>query len=117
MARTAITATAVPATGLNITDASFATTGTGVGNGVSFPYDGNGRVILKNDTGGAATFTVKIPTATNYSDIGLTVPDMSVAVANGKSLEFKMASLQLARQSDGAIYIDCNVGGKVLVTA
>lgn len=117
MARTPITATAVPDTGLNLTDATFATLGTGANNGVSFAYDGNNRVILKNDTGGAATFTVKVPTPTAYTNVGVTVPDMSVAVANGKTYEFKALSLSVARQSDGAIYIDCNVAGKVLVLA
>ena len=117
MARTPITATAVPDTGLNITDVSFATLGAGASNGVTFPYDGNNRILLKNDTGGAATFTVKIPTPTNLAGIGVTVPDMTVSVANGKVYEFKSASLQVARQSDGNIYIDCNVAGKVLVEA
>lgn len=117
MARTPITATAVPHTGLNITDASFATLGAGANNGVTFPYDSNIRIILKNDTGGAATFTIKIPTPTTYSDIGVTVPDMTVSVANGKMYEFKGVSLNVGRQSDGSIYIDCNVAGKVLVTS
>ncbi len=117
MARTTITATAVPDTGLNVTDATFATLGTGASNGVTFPYDGNNRILLKNDTGGAATFTIKLPTPTTHSNLGVTVPDMTVAVANGKTYEFKASSLQVARQSDGAIYIDCNVAGKVLVEA
>ncbi len=115
MARAAITATPIPATGLNITDATYATLGTGTGNGVSVPYDGNTRIVLKNDTGGAASFTVKVPTPTSYTDIGVTFPDMTVAVANGKTWEFKPAAVW--RQADGAIYIDCNVAGKVLVTS
>ena len=115
MARTTITATAIPATGLNLTDATYATLGTGAGNGVAFPHDGNQRIILKNDTGGAATFTIKVPTPASYTDIGVTFPDMTVAVANGKTHEFKPAAVW--RQSDGAIYIDCNVAGKVLVTS
>ena len=115
MARTAITATPIPATGLNITDATYATMGTGAGNGVSVSYDGNTRIVLKNDTGGAATFTVKIATPTSYSDIGVTFPDMSIAVANGKTWEFKPPAVW--RQADGNVYIDCNVAGKVLVTS
>jgi hypothetical protein len=115
MARTAITATAIPATGLNLTDATYATLGTGAGNGVSIVYDGNTRIVLKNDTGGAATFTIKVPTPASYTDIGVTFPDMSVSVANGKTYEFKPAAVW--RQSDGSIYIDCNVAGKALVTS
>ena len=115
MARAAIAATPIPATGLNITDATYATMGTGAGNGVSVSYDGNTRIVLKNDTGGAATFTVKIATPTSYSDIGVTFPDMSIAVANGKTWEFKPPAVW--RQADGNVYIDCNVAGKVLVTS
>lgn len=115
MARTTITPTAIPATGLNVTDASFATSGTGAGNGVSFTFDNNFRVILKNDTGSAATFTIKVPTPASYTEVGVTIPDMTVAVANGKTHEFKPMSVW--RQSDGNIYIDCNVAGKVLVTS
>lgn len=115
MARATITATAIPATGLNLTDATFATLGTGASNGVSFVYDGNTRVVLKNDSGSAATFTIKVPTPTSYSDIGVTFPDMTVAVANGKMYEFKPAAVW--RQSDGNIYIDCNVAGKALITS
>ena len=115
MARTAITATPIPATGLNITDATYATMGTGAGNGVSVSYDGNTRIVLKNDTGGAATFTVKIATPTSYSDMGVTSPDMSIPVANGKTWEFKPPAVW--RQADGNVYIDCNVAGKVLVTS
>jgi len=47
----------------------------------------------------------------------VTVPDMTVSVANGKMYEFKAVSLNVGRQSDGSIYIDCNVAGKVLVTS
>lgn len=115
MARTAVTATAITATGLNITDATYATLGTGAGNGVTVPFDANTRIVLKNDTGSAATFTVKIATPTSYSDIGVTFPDMTIAVANGKTWEFKPPSVW--RQTDGNIYIDCNVAGKVLVTS
>lgn len=115
MARATITATPITATGLNITDASYATLGTGAANGVSFPFDGNTRVVLRNDSGSAATFTIKVPTPTSYTDIGVTFPDMTVAVANGKTWEFKPAAVW--RQSDGNIYIDCNVAGKVLVTS
>ena len=38
-----------------------------------------------------------------------------IAVANGKTWEFKPPAVW--RQTDGNIYIDCNVAGKVLVTS
>lgn len=114
MARTTITATAITDTGYNLTDsASFSTLGVGASNGVAFTLNTAERIILLNDTGGAATFTIKIPTPASYTAIGVTVPDMTVAVANGKTYVLEPPSV--ARQSDGMMYIDCSVAGKVLV--
>lgn len=114
MARTAITAVAITDTGYNLTDStSFATLGTGSDNGVSFAYDSNTLIFLKNDTGSSATYTVKVPTPGTYSGLGLTVPDMTVTVANGKTVILEPNSI--FRQTDGSIYIDCSVAGKVLV--
>ena len=57
MARTGITAVAITDTGYNLTDsAGFTTMSTGAGNGVSFAQAGSDRIVLKNDTGGAAVF-------------------------------------------------------------
>lgn len=114
MTRETIAATAVPVGGYNVTDSEdFETLSTGAGNGVSFPQSNDYRIILKNDSGGAATFTIKIPTPANLTELSLTVPDFTVAVANGKTYELK--ALSQFRQSDGNVYIDCSAAGKVLV--
>ncbi len=116
MSRATITAVAITDTGYNLTDsAGFTTMSTGAGNGVAFAQSGSDRIILKNDTGGAAVFTVKVPTPSGYTALGLTIPDMTVTVANGKTWVLEPHSL--FRQSDGAIYIDCDVAGKILVLA
>lgn len=114
MARTGISSVSITDTGYNLTDSTgFATLGTGSDNGVSFAYDSNTLIFLKNDTGGAAVYTVKIPTPGNYSGLGITVPDMTVSVANSKTVILEPNAI--FRQSDGNVYIDCNVAGKVLV--
>lgn len=116
MARTAITSASIANTGYNLTDSTdFATLGTGAGNGVSFAYDSGTLVYLKNDTGSSATFTLKVPTPTTYSALSLTIPDMTITVANGKTIIVRLNSI--LRQSDGAVYIDCSVAGKVMVLA
>lgn len=116
MARTTIAVTSRPVTGYNLTDSTdFTTMTAGAGNGVSFPFDGNNQIVLKNDSGGASTFTIKVPTPASYTALGLTIPDVNVSIANGKSWVFEPNSVW--RQSDGNIYIDCSVAGKVLVLA
>lgn len=116
MARADITAVQITDTGYNLTDSvDFTTMSAGAGNGVSFAQDNSHRIILKNDTGGAATFTVKIPTASAYTPFSLALPDLAIAVANGKTYVLEPASI--FRQSDGNIYIDCSVAGKILVLA
>ena len=115
MARTTIAVTAITDTGFNLTDASFTTMSTGANNGVAFPYNGSNRIILRNDSGGSAAYTVKIPAVATYTALGVTIPDMTVTVATGKIWVLEPAAPM--KQSDGSIYIDCDVAGKVLVLA
>ena len=114
MATTPITATALAATGYNLADsADFATLTTGAGNGVEFKLDVTDIVVLKNDTGGAAVFTLKVPSPTDFSSKGVTIPDVTVTVAAGKTWVYKLSSI--FKQADGDVIIECDVAGKVLV--
>lgn len=115
MARATITRTAVPDTGLNLTDASYATLATGAGNGVEVPYREADLLVLKNATGGAAVFTLKVKQPAQYSGQSITVPDKTVTVATGKTWVYPTATI--FRQTDGDIYIDCDVAGNVLALA
>lgn len=115
MARAALTRTVLPATGLNLTDATFATLGTGAGNGVEFNYRKGDLLVLKNDTGGAAVFTLVVPDPASLSAIGASVGDMSVSVATGKTWVVPVAAV--LRQNDGDVYVDCDVAGKAMVLA
>jgi hypothetical protein len=114
MARSAFTTITIPATGYNLTDsADFAALSTGAGNGKEVVYDPASRIVLKNTTGGAAAFTIKVPTPSQYSSIGITLSDMTVTVAASKTWELKPHATW--QQSDGKVYIDCDVAGSLLV--
>ncbi len=114
MARAALAAVTIPATGYNLTDSSdFATLSTGAGNGRIIDYDAATRIVLKNTTGGAAVYTVKMVTPATYSALGLTISDMTVTVAAGKTWELKPHAAM--EQADGKLYIDCDVAGSLLV--
>jgi len=114
MARVDITAVAITDVGYNLTDsAGFTTMATGAGNGVSFPQDNSYRIFLKNGTGGAAVYTVKIPTDNRYTPFSLALPDLTITVAAGKTYVLEPHSI--FRQADGMVYIDCDVAASVLV--
>lgn len=114
MTRAAITAVKITDTGYNLTDsAGFTALSTGAGNGVSFALDGRDLIVLKNTTGGAAVFTIKVPTPAELTAKGVTVPDVTVTVAAAKSWVYKLSGI--FGQADGDVYIDCDVAGSILV--
>ena len=114
MARTALTSGAqstVPATGKNVTDMTVDTLATGAGNGVEVPYTQGAHLLLQNDTGGSAAFTVKVPTPTGMDARGITVPDITITVAVGKDWLYPLDGI--LRQTGDLVYVDCDVAGKV----
>jgi hypothetical protein len=117
MARTALTKTALPAfgsDGLDLTNASFTTLSTGSGNGKTWDFDATDIIILKNDTGGSATFTFILNPLSSVTALGATVTDPVVVVANGVTRILQVNSL-FQQGSDSKVYVDCDVAGKVLV--
>lgn len=116
MARTPITRTALPAAGYNLTDsADFDTLSTGAGNGIEVPYREGDILILKNGTGGPAAFTVKVRQPQPFTALAITVPDDAFTVADGKTHIIPLAAVY--KQTDGDIYVDCDVAGDVLLLA
>jgi hypothetical protein len=113
MARVTITATAVPAATYNLTDsADFTALSTGAGNGVQFTYNGAHLLVLKNTTGGTAAYTIKVPTPAAYTSIA-TIPDDTVSVGTLDTHLVKLSSVY--KQSDGMVYVDCDVAGSALL--
>jgi len=86
---------------------------TGAGNGVEFRLDPTDIIILKNTTGGTAVYTIKVPSPSGYSDKGVTVPDVTVSVAAGKTYLYKPSNI--FKQSDGDMIVECDVAGDILV--
>lgn len=115
MARTPIDRTALPAASLNLTDATFATLSTGAGNGIEVPFRPGDVLVLKNDSGGAAVFTVKVRQPAEFTAIGVTVPDETFSVANNKTHLVPLTTV--FKQTDSDVYVDCDVAGKVLMLA
>ena len=113
MTRVASTRTAVTATGYNLTDSTdFDELATGSGNGAEVPYRTGDILVLRNGTGSPATFTIDIPQPSDYSGKGVVIPDIEVAVADGKDYLYPVSSIM--KQTDGDIYIDCDVAGEIL---
>lgn len=114
MATTAISADTLTATGYNLTDSSdFTTMTSGAGNGVEFSYNANDIIVLKNTTGSTAVYTFKVPNPSTYSDKGVTVPDATVSVANGKTWLYKLSAI--FKQSDGDVIVECDQTADILV--
>jgi hypothetical protein len=115
MTRVAIARTALPATGLNITDAAYQTMTGGANNGVTIPTIPGDVVILRNDTAGVATYTVKTAQPAGFSAQGITATDATVIVAAAKQWIYEPTALQ--KQADGMVYVDCDVAGKIVCLA
>lgn len=114
MAAVAITETAIPVGGYNLTDsADFTALVAGSGNGVSFTYNSKDVILLKNATAGAAVFTVKTRSFSQLDALSITPADYTVNVAVGKTHVFEIAPG--LRESDGSVIIECDVAGEVLI--
>lgn len=115
MARTAITATSVSETSINLSTLIAAPTAlvTGAGNGVKFPYKETDLWFLYNPTGNTAVFTIKAAQPASIAAQSLTVPDKTISVLT------TAIHIQPARpvfiQSDGQVYIECDQATKVFV--
>lgn len=100
MAAVSISKQDVGPNGLNLTDATYETLVTGAGNGVTFDYHPHNIVVIKNASGLSATVTLKVNQPTAYSGPGLTIPDETVTVADGKT--FLYPSLPIFKNSSTA---------------
>lgn len=112
MAPVPITATAINSDGINLTDAVYATLVPAAGNGVSFTYNNNLEIILKNDTGGAAVFTFLTPAVEVLTAVGLSTPVKTVTIATGKTWLVPPNNL-FRDPTTGFVIIECDVAGKI----
>lgn len=115
MARTVIARTALPATGFNLTDATYTTLGVGATNGVEAPYRAGDLLVLNNTTAGSVTYTIKVAQPGVYAGQGVVVPDISVVVGIAKIVAYPIADIM--NQATGVIQVDCTAAAKALVLA
>lgn len=112
MAAVTILPVTMTPSGYNLTDsAAFSTLVAGGGNGINCLVSA-GTIVLKNDSGGAAVFTIKTAPQAQLTALGLTTPNLTIAVANGKTYVLPLASQMLILSY---ITIECDVAGKVLI--
>lgn len=111
MAAVDIAAVPLDGDGINLTDASFQTLVAGGSNGVRFVYARN-LIVLKNDTGGAAVFTINLAPYATLTALGLPTPNLTVNVANNKTYVLPVDS---SFNNDGYVTITCDVAGKTLI--
>jgi cobalamin biosynthesis protein CbiG len=98
--------------GVNITDMTFATMTAGAGNGQVWTHNVNDVILLKNGTGGTATFTLKAVTPSRFSAMGITVPDKTITVAAAKTLALRLSDVFSA---EGIVTIECDVAANIAV--
>lgn len=115
MARVAVARTAVPVAGIVLEDAVFTTMVSGANNGVEIPYRAGDLLVLKNDTVGAAVYTIKSAQPSAYSVHSIVVPDKVAGVAAAKTRIIALDTIW--KQADGDIYVDCDIAGKILMMA
>lgn len=117
MATTPISKVALPHSnaGYNLTDSTdFTTMATGAGNGVTFTYGSGDIIVMKNTTGGAAAYTLKIPAIAAITTFGGTITSPTNTVADGKTEILRLDSI-FQDGSTGLATIECDVAGKILV--
>lgn len=103
------------ANGYNLTDSGdFEVLGTGAGNGAEFTFAAGDLIVLKNTTGGNATYTFKCPVPDDYESYEVTFTDPTLVVGAGDTVIVKLSSL-FSDSTTGKITIECNVAGSILV--
>ena len=110
---TKITPTSWTSEGTNLTDLSYATLSTGSGNGKTFAHVNTDLIVLYNDTGGNATYTFIAEPVPSVTNLGGVITDPTVVVATAKI--HVLRPIAGIRQSDGDVYVDCDVAGKIAV--
>lgn len=114
MAAATITAVAIGTGGYNLTDQSASTTlVAGAGNGVKFLYNTNYLILLINESGDTAVYTLKAVTPAQVTAAGGTVNDKTISVADGKTYLRKPDTF--FKDSNGYITIECDQAADVLV--
>jgi hypothetical protein len=93
-------------TGLELTNANGDTIVTGAGNGLEIAYGLKNVLVLRNATGNPATVTIKVVQPAIAAEVGLTVADKELAVADGELVLLPLAAIY--RQVSDVVRVECD---------
>lgn len=85
----------------------------GSNNGKYFSFNDAEMLLIYNDTGGAATFTIPLTESSDMSALSITYNDKTIALSTANHKVCVVSS----KYKDGSNYvnIDCDVAGKIAV--
>jgi hypothetical protein len=99
--------------GFDLGDATYETMVAGAGAGVIWPYASTDLVVLKNDSGETATYTIQLSTPASYVALGLAPDNPTIELADGELYLVRVS--ELWRDNTRKCAIDCDQAGKILV--
>lgn len=116
MAVTTITPTKATGTVFNITTGTYTTMSTGSGNGVEWAAELCQCIILKNTTGGNATYTFLANQPTSVSKF-VTIANDTVVVATAEEVAIMVDSdfYSTFKDASGNFGVECDVAGQIVV--
>ena len=85
----------------------------GTDNGRFFSFNDGEALLIYNDTGGAATFTIPLTEGDDLDALNITFNDKTISCDNNDH-QFCVVSSKY-KDADNYINVDCNVAGKIAV--
>jgi len=96
-----------------VEDISWTTLVAGSSNGRYFSFNDAEMLLIYNDTGGAATFTIPLTEGDDLDALNITFNDKTISCDNNDH-QFCVVSSKY-KDADNYINVDCNVAGKIAV--
>ena len=96
-----------------VEDISWTTLVAGSNNGRYFSFNDAEMLLIYNDTGGAATFTIPLTEGDDLDALNITFNDKTISCDNNDH-QFCVVSSKY-KDADNYINVDCDVAGKIAV--
>lgn len=96
-----------------IQDITWTALTAGSNNGRYFSFNDAEMLLIYNDTGGAASFTIPITESSDLSALNITYNDKTIALDNTDHKLCVVSSKY--KDASNYIHVDCDVAGKIAV--
>jgi len=96
-----------------VEDISWTTLVAGSSNGRYFSFNDAEMLLIYNDTGGSATFTIPLTEGDDLDALNITLNDKTISCDNNDH-QFCVVSSKY-KDADNYINVDCDVAGKIAV--